>query len=61
MSLVGLALGAPLGHAIGAAAEYIAVGVLLTFGLYTLLAHDHDDENGAKLASATGWGAVVLA
>jgi len=60
MPLVGLALGAPLGHAIGAAADYIAIGVLLAFGLYTLLARDSDDENVDKLASATGWGAVVL-
>jgi len=60
MPLVGLALGAPLGHAIGAAADYIAIGVLLAFGLYTLLARDSDDENVDKLAGATGWGAVVL-
>lgn len=61
MPFVGLALGAPLGDAIGAVADYIAIGVLLAFGLYTLLAHDSDDENVDKLANATGWwGAVVL-
>jgi manganese efflux pump family protein len=27
MPLIGLALGAPLGHAIGAAADYVAIGV----------------------------------
>jgi putative Mn2+ efflux pump MntP len=37
MPLIGLALGAPLGHAIGKAADYIAIGVLLAFGLYLLL------------------------
>ncbi len=60
MPLVGLALGAPLGHAIGSAADYIAIGVLLAFGLYTLLAGDNDEEEIGKLTSATGWGAVAL-
>jgi len=60
MPLIGLALGAPLGDAIGAAADYIAIGVLLAFGLYTLLARDDDEENVDKLATATGWGAVLL-
>ena len=40
MPLIGLALGAPLGHAIGAAADYVAIGVLLAFGLSTLMASE---------------------
>ncbi len=60
MPLIGLALGAPLGHAIGAAADYIAIAVLLAFGLYTLLARDDDEKNLDRLASATGWGAALL-
>jgi putative Mn2+ efflux pump MntP len=60
MPLVGLALGAPLGRAIGAAADYIAVAALLAFGLYTLLDGGGNEENVHQLASATGWGAVVL-
>jgi putative Mn2+ efflux pump MntP len=44
MPLVGLALGAPIGHAIGGAADYIAIGVLLSFGLYALLASGRDDQ-----------------
>jgi hypothetical protein len=35
MPLIGLALGAPLGRAIGGSADYVAIGVLLAFGLYT--------------------------
>ena len=58
MPLIGLALGVPLGRAIGAAADFIAVAVLVAFGIYTLL--DGDDENVTQLASATGWSAVVL-
>jgi putative Mn2+ efflux pump MntP len=37
MPLIGLALGAPLGRSIGSAADYLAVGILIAFGLYTLL------------------------
>jgi putative Mn2+ efflux pump MntP len=61
MPLVGLALGAPLGKAVGSAADYIAIGVLLAFGLYTLVARD-DDEGRliGKFGSARGWSAVLL-
>jgi putative Mn2+ efflux pump MntP len=45
MPLIGLALGAPLGHAIGKAADYIAIGVLLAFGLYLLLG---SEERGQR-------------
>lgn len=61
MPLVGLVLGAPLGHAIGSAADYIAIGVLVVFGLYTLLSSDDDEEERVgKLAVTTGFGAVLL-
>ncbi len=43
MPLVGLALGAPLGRAIGSTADYIAIAVLIGFGLYTLLGHEQDE------------------
>jgi putative Mn2+ efflux pump MntP len=59
MPLIGLALGAPLGHAIGAAADYVAIGVLLAFGIYTLAA-DGDDERIAELAQLTGVRAIAL-
>ena len=55
MPLTGLALGAPLGHAIGGAADYVAIGVLLTFGLYTLLdSQEADEQRLAELASLRG-------
>lgn len=60
MPLVGVAIGAPLGAAIGATADYVAIGVLVAFGTYTLLA-DHDGERSAALLDARGWGAVALA
>jgi putative Mn2+ efflux pump MntP len=60
MPLVGLALGAPLGHAIGPAADYVAITILLAFGLYMLTARDHERQKVGKLANATGWGAVLL-
>jgi putative Mn2+ efflux pump MntP len=46
MPLVGLALGAPLGRAIGAGADYVATAVLVGFGLYTLLGHEQGETEG---------------
>jgi manganese efflux pump family protein len=61
MPLIGLALGAPLGRAIGGAADYVAIGVLLVFGLYILLGPEElDDERLAQFASFRGPGALLL-
>jgi len=61
MPLIGLALGAPLGRAIGSAADYVAIGVLVMFGFYMLLAGDDDDDKKVgKLAVAGGWSALLL-
>ena len=54
MPLVGLALGAPLGQAIGGAAEYLAIAVLIAFGVVTLLADDRDEAQLTELARAGG-------
>ncbi|HET9094035.1 MAG TPA: manganese efflux pump [Solirubrobacteraceae bacterium] len=59
MPLVGVAVGAPLGHAIGADAEYVAIGVLALFGGYTLLA-DEDEERAGGLLDASGWTLAAL-
>lgn len=60
MPLVGLAIGAPLGRAIGSSADYIAAGVLIAFGLYTLRGDEDETERAGALASATGWSAALL-
>jgi manganese efflux pump family protein len=61
MPLIGLALGAPLGRTIGASADYVAIAVLLAFGLYTLLSRDDEDgEQLARLANARGIPALLL-
>ncbi len=61
MPLIGLGLGAPLGHAIGSAADYIAIGVLLAFGLYTLLASEAaEEERVARLIQVRGLSALLL-
>ncbi len=61
MPLIGLALGAPLGAAIGGAADYVAIGVLLAFGLYSLLAPDQNEEEGlGQLTRMHGMGALLL-
>jgi putative Mn2+ efflux pump MntP len=61
MPLIGLALGAPLGHAIGSSADYFAIGVLLAFGLHTLLgAKAAEEDTIARLADARGPGMLLL-
>ena len=61
MPLIGLALGAPLGAAIGGAADYLAISVLLAFGLYTLLGRERDEEETlGQLTRMHGLGAIVL-
>ena len=61
MPLIGLALGAPLGRAIGNSADYVAIGVLLAFGLYTLLGSEEREEQAiAHLADARGPGLLLL-
>jgi putative Mn2+ efflux pump MntP len=61
MPLVGLALGAPLGHAIGKAADYVAIGVLLAFGLYAVLGPgEREGERLAELAHLRGFRALLL-
>jgi putative Mn2+ efflux pump MntP len=61
MPLVGLALGAPLGRAIGSSADYIAIAVLVGFGLYTLLHRGDDDTAGiANIAEQGPIAALAL-
>jgi manganese efflux pump family protein len=61
MPLIGLAIGAPLGHAIGGTADYVAIGVLLAFGLYTLLSSEGQEEKRlAEFVQIRGVGALVL-
>jgi len=60
MPLVGLAIGRPAGAALGAAADYVAVGVLIAFGLFTVLRGDDDEGKAARMATARGRQAIVL-
>jgi putative Mn2+ efflux pump MntP len=60
MPLIGLAVGAPLGHAIGKTADYIAIGVLIAFGLYTLLGPEPGEERVSQLIQLRGAGALLL-
>jgi putative Mn2+ efflux pump MntP len=51
MPLIGLVLGAPLARAIGATADYVAIAVLIAFGLY-MLREDEAPEEGRVAALA---------
>lgn len=52
MPLVGLAIGAPLGSALGAAAEYVAIAVLIAFGAYTAWRDDEEEVEELRELSA---------
>lgn len=62
MPLIGLAVGAPLGRAIGTAADYFAIGVLIAFGIYTLLSADEDEPERrlGQLSELRGGAAILL-
>jgi putative Mn2+ efflux pump MntP len=62
MPLIGLAIGVPLGHAIGDAADFVAIAVLIAFGVYTILGQgeDEDDQRIARLVQLRGAGALLL-
>lgn len=61
MPLVGFAVGAPLGRAIGVAADYLAIALLIAFGLYTLVsANDGEEERLGQLARIHGPAALLL-
>jgi hypothetical protein len=52
---VGLVLGAPLGQTIGPAADYLAIAILIGFGVLTLLrSGGEDDERAARMVTARG-------
>lgn len=62
MPLIGVALGVPLGEAIGGVANYIAAGVIGSLGAYLLLARS-DESEGERLLSMTQrgvWSAMAL-
>ncbi len=64
MPLVGLALGASLGHTVGSVADYLSGGLLVVLGGYLWRANDEDDDEVAKarrLTSARGAALVGLA
>lgn len=61
MPIIGLALGAPLGRAIGGSADYVAICVLIGFGLYTLLDREDAEIDGiTSLAERGPLGALLL-
>jgi manganese efflux pump family protein len=60
MPVIGLVLGAPLGRVLGAAAEYVAITILIGLGFY-MTVHDDDEHDGVRqLATAHGMRALLL-
>ena len=61
MPLVGLALGAPLAHAIGDAAEYVAAAVLVAVGAWMLFGEGEDGEEAKARSLTDARGLALLA
>jgi manganese efflux pump family protein len=60
MPLIGVALGAPLGRAIGNAADYIAAALITALGIYMLLSEKHEEDRLLSLTRRGLLGALVL-
>jgi putative Mn2+ efflux pump MntP len=61
MPLVGLALGAPIAHLIGSAADFVAAAVLIAVGAWMLLADDaNEDESAGRLLTTRGWAVIGI-
>ena len=62
MPLVGLALGAPLAHAIGGVAQYVAAAVLIAVGAWMLFMEEDDGEQAKarSFTDARGWALLAL-
>ena len=48
MPLIGVALGAPLGHAIGSVADYIAAGLIAALGVYMVLIDNNEQVSCSR-------------
>ncbi len=61
MPVIGLLLGASVGHAVGAVAQYVAVAVLLALGLWGLWGETGEkDADVRELLRTPGVGALLL-
>jgi putative Mn2+ efflux pump MntP len=60
MPLIGLAAGAPLGHAIGSTADYLAVALLVALGAYMLAGERGEAQRLRELGAGAGSGLLVL-
>jgi putative Mn2+ efflux pump MntP len=61
MPLIGLALGAPLAHAIGGVAEYVAGAVLIAVGAWMLFGEDEEGEESKARSFTEAHGVALLA
>jgi putative Mn2+ efflux pump MntP len=60
MPLLGVAVGAPLGRAIGSTADYLAATLICALGVYVLLAEQEGEDRLLSLSQGGVLGAVVL-
>ncbi|NUR31549.1 MAG: hypothetical protein HOV83_37875 [Catenulispora sp.] len=61
MPLLGLALGAPLAHAVGDVAEYVAGAVLMAVGAWMFFGEDEDGEEQRARSFTNAHGLTLIA
>jgi manganese efflux pump family protein len=60
MPLIGVALGVPLGNAIGSTGDYLAAALIIALGLYMLIVKDEEDDRLLSLTQRGLLGALAL-
>jgi putative Mn2+ efflux pump MntP len=60
MPVIGVALGAPLGRAIGGVADYFAAVLIVSLGVYMLMVESDDEDRLLSLTQRGALGAVAL-
>lgn len=60
MPLLGLAVGAPLAHAVGPAADYLAAAAVVGIGVWMLRDGDDEEAQASRLVTARGAAIVGL-
>jgi putative Mn2+ efflux pump MntP len=60
MPLIGVALGVPLGRAIGSVADYFAAALIAALGIYMLLAENNEQDRALSLTQRGVFGALAL-
>ncbi len=60
MPATGVLVGSPLGQALGATADYLAIAILIGFGAYTLLRNEGEEDRTSRMVGAHGPALILI-